>query len=82
MIRNLNLVRNYMLGAMLGSLEKCVFPMQISLKMYISRVWIIIPITTITSKSVKIISAEQLKELANRYLNISDFTKVVVGKNS
>lgn len=74
----LNLVRNYMLGAMLGSLENAFSHADKFKNVYFSG----LDYTYYSNyiKTVKTISAEHLKELANRYLNISDFTKVVVGK--
>lgn len=74
----LNLVRNYMLGAMLGSLENAFSHADKFKNVYFSGLDYTYYDNYI--KTVKTISAEQLKELANRYLNISDFTKVVVGK--
>ena len=74
----LDLVRNYMLGAMLGSLENAFSHADKFKNVYFSG----LDYTYYSNyiKTVKTISAEHLKELANRYLNISDFTKVVVGK--
>jgi predicted Zn-dependent peptidase len=74
----LNLVRNYMLGAMLGSLENAFSHADKFKNVYFSGLDYTYYGNYI--KTVKTISAEHLKELANRYLNISDFTKVVVGK--
>jgi predicted Zn-dependent peptidase len=74
----LNLVRNYMLGAMLGSLENAFSHADKFKNVYFSGLDYTYYDNYI--KTVKTISTEQLKELANRYLNISDFTKVVVGK--
>lgn len=74
----LSLVKNYMLGSMLGSLEN-VFSHADKFKnihffdlgydyyqRYIAK--------------VKSITAKELKDLANKYLNLDDFTEVVVGK--
>jgi zinc protease len=74
----LDLVRNYMLGAMLGSLENAFSHADKFKNVYFSGLDYSYYDNYI--KTVKTISAQQLKELANRYLNTSDFTKVVVGK--
>lgn len=74
----LDLVRNYMLGSMLGSLEnafshadkfKNAYFSGLDYKYYDNYI-----------NTVKTISTDDLKKLANQYLNTADFTKVVVGK--
>jgi zinc protease len=74
----LNLVRNYMLGSMLGSLEnafshadkfKNIFFSGLDYAYYDQYI-----------ETVKTIDANKLRLLANQYLNTADFTKVIVGK--
>ncbi|WP_316800833.1 pitrilysin family protein [Pedobacter frigidisoli] len=74
----LNLVKNYMLGSMLGSLEN-VFSHADKFKNiyfagldydYYSRY----------IQTVKSITAEEIKTLANKYLGTEDFVEVVIGK--
>lgn len=74
----LDLVRNYMLGSMLGSLEnafshadkfKSIFFSNLDYAYYDNYIHV-----------VKTIDASTLKALANRYLNTDQFTKVIVGK--
>lgn len=74
----LDLVRNYMLGSMLGSLEnafshadkfKSIFFSGLDYAYYDRYI-----------ETVKTIEASALRTLANTYLNTEDFTKVIVGK--
>lgn len=74
----LSLVRNYMLGSLLGSLEnvfshadkfKNLYFADLDYDYYDRYV-----------DAVKTVSAEHLKELANKYLNFDQFYKVIVGK--
>jgi zinc protease len=74
----LNLVRNYMLGSMLGSLEnafshadkfKSIFFSGLDYSYYDRYI-----------ETVKTIEASALRTLANTYLNTDDFSKVIVGK--
>jgi zinc protease len=74
----LDLVRNYMLGSMLGSLEnafshadkfKSIFFSGLDYKYYDDYI-----------ETVKTIDASKLRSLANQYLNTAGFTKVIVGK--
>ncbi|WP_432709870.1 M16 family metallopeptidase [Pedobacter sp.] len=74
----LDLVRNYMLGSMLGSLEnafshadkfKSIFFSGLDYAYYDRYI-----------ETVKTIEASALRTLANKYLNTQDFTKVIVGK--
>lgn len=74
----LNLVRNYMLGSMLGSLENAFSHADKFKNAYFSGLDYTYYDNYI--ETVKTITAEDLKQLANQYLNIADFTKVVVGK--
>ncbi|HXH99331.1 MAG TPA: pitrilysin family protein [Sphingobacteriaceae bacterium] len=72
------LVRNYMLGSLLGSLEnafshadkfKNIFFYGLGYDYYERYI-----------HTVKTISAEQIMQLANRYFNTEDFEKVIVGR--
>jgi len=74
----LSLVRSYMLGSMLGSLENAFSHADKFKNIYYSGLGYDYYDHYI--KTVKSITAEELKALANRYLNTADFTKVVVGK--
>lgn len=74
----LSLVRNYMLGAMLGSLENAFSHADKFKNVYYSGLDYSYYENYI--KTVKSITAEDLKALANKYLNTDSFTKVVVGK--
>ncbi|TCD10563.1 insulinase family protein [Pedobacter frigidisoli] len=74
----LNLVRNYMLGSMLGSLEnvfshadkfKNIYFAGLDYDYYSNYI-----------QKVKTITAEEIKDLAHKYLAVDDFTEVVVGK--
>jgi len=74
----LDLVRNYMLGAMLGSLEnafshadkfKNTYFSGLDHRYYENYIY-----------TVKTITADEIKRLANTYLNTDGFTKVVAGK--
>ena len=74
----LSLVRSYMLGSMLGSLENAFSHADKFKNIYYSGLDYDYYDNYI--HTVKSITAEQLKALANKYLNTEDFTKVVVGK--
>lgn len=74
----LTLVRNYMLGAMLGSLENAFSHADKFKNVYFSGLDYSYYENYI--KTVKTITASDLKNLANKYLNTDNFTKVVVGK--
>lgn len=74
----LDLVRNYMLGSMLGSLEnafshadkfKSVFYSGLDYSYFDNYI-----------RTVKTINASDIRSLANKYLNTEEFTKVIVGK--
>jgi len=74
----LNLVRNYMLGSMLGSLENAFSHADKFKNIYFSGLGYDYYDNYI--QTVKTITAEELKALANKYLNTAEFSKVVVGK--
>jgi len=74
----LNLVRNYMLGSMLGSLEnvfshadkfKNIYFVGLDYDYYFNYI-----------NTVKTITAEELLALANKYFTTESFTEVVIGK--
>lgn len=74
----LELVRNYMMGSLLGSLEnafshadkfKNIYFLGLGYEYYDAYI-----------NTVRTITSNQLLELANKYLNFDSFTKVVVGK--
>jgi len=74
----LTLVKNYMLGSMLGSLEnvfshadkfKNIHFFGLDYSYYDNYI-----------QKVKSITAEEIKELANKYLTTEDFTEVVIGR--
>ncbi|SDZ86529.1 M16 family metallopeptidase [Pedobacter hartonius] len=74
----LDLVRSYMLGSMLGSLENAFSHADKFKNIYFSGLSYDYYDNYI--KTVKSISAEEMMALANKYLNTADFTKVIVGK--
>lgn len=74
----LDLVRSYMLGSMLGSLENAFSHADKFKNIYYSGLDYDYYDNYI--HTVKSITAEEIKSLANQYLNTSDFTKIVVGK--
>ena len=74
----LDLVRSYMLGSMLGSLENAFSHADKFKNIYFSGLGYDYYDNYI--KTVKTITADDLMVLANRYLNTDDFVKVVVGK--
>jgi len=74
----LDLVRSYMLGSMLGSLENAFSHADKFKNIYFSGLSYDYYDNYI--KTVKSVSAEELMALANKYLNTADFTKVIVGK--
>lgn len=76
--QELSLVRSYMLGSMLGSLENAFSHADKFKNIYYSGLDYDYYDNYI--HTVKSITAEQVKALANKYLNTADFTKVVVGK--
>ncbi|WEK20795.1 MAG: pitrilysin family protein [Candidatus Pedobacter colombiensis] len=74
----LGLVRNYMLGSMLGSLENAFSHADKFKNVYFSGLDYGYYENYI--QTVKSITAADLKDLANKYLNTDSFTKVIVGK--
>lgn len=74
----LDLVRNYMLGSMLGSLENAFSHADKFKNLYYSRLDYGYYDNYI--KTVKAISPQEIQQLANEYLNLEQFTQVIVGK--
>lgn len=74
----LDLVRSYMLGSMLGSLENAFSHADKFKNIYYSGLGYQYYDNYI--HTVKSITSAEIMALANRYLNTADFTKVVVGK--
>ena len=74
----LDLVRNYMLGSMLGSLENAFSHADKFKNIYFSGLSYDYYDNYI--KTVKTITPEEIKNLANRYLTTEEFTRVIVGK--
>ncbi|WP_431295020.1 M16 family metallopeptidase [Pedobacter sp. P26] len=74
----LSLVRNYMLGSMLGSLENVFSHADKFKNIYFSG--LDYDYYTRYIEKVKTVSAEELLALANKYLNTENFTEVVIGK--
>jgi zinc protease len=74
----LDLVRNYMLGSMLGSLENAFSHLDKFKNVYFSKLDYRYYQDYI--KIVKTISPEKIQELAATYLDFDNFTKVIVGK--
>ena len=74
----LNLVRNYMLGSMLGSLENVFSHADKFKNIYFSGMDY--DYYTKYIEKVKSITAEELLALANKYLTTDHFTEVVIGK--
>ena len=74
----LSLVKNYMLGSLLGSLEnvfshadkfKNVYPLGMDFEYY-----------NRYTEVIQTITAQELIDVANQYLNFDQFYKVIVGK--
>jgi len=74
----LNLVRNYMLGSMLGSLENVFSHADKFKNIYFSG--LDYDYYTKYIEKVKTITAEELLALANKYFTTDHFTEVVIGK--
>ncbi|KQM76880.1 peptidase M16 [Pedobacter sp. Leaf216] len=74
----LNLVRNYMLGSMLGSLENVFSHADKFKNIYFSG--LNYDYYTNYIEKVKTVTAEELLALANKYLITDQFTEVVIGK--
>jgi len=74
----LSLVRNYMLGSLLGSLENVFSHADKFKNLYFSGLGYDYYDRYV--ETVKTVSAERVKELANQYLDLNKFYKVIVGK--
>ncbi|SDC27905.1 M16 family metallopeptidase [Pedobacter soli] len=74
----LNLVRNYMLGSMLGSLENVFSHADKFKNIYFAG--LDYDYYTKYINTVKTITAQELLALANKYLTTESFTEVVIGK--
>ncbi|GGH02413.1 M16 family metallopeptidase [Pedobacter zeae] len=74
----LNLVRNYMLGSMLGSLENVFSHADKFKNIYFSG--LDYSYYTHYIETVKSITAEELLTLANKYFTTENFTEVVIGR--
>jgi len=74
----LSLVRNYMLGSLLGSLENVFSHADKFKNLYFSG--LDYDYYEQYTQTVKTITAEELLNLANKYLNLDQFYKVIVGK--
>lgn len=74
----LTLVKNYMLGSMLGSLEN-IFSHADKFK-NIHFFGLDYDYYNQYIEKVKSITAEEIKDLANKYLSVDDFTEVIIGK--
>jgi len=74
----LSLVRNYMLGSLLGSLENVLSHADKFKNLYFSG--LDYDYYDRYVNTVKTVTSEQLLQLANKYLNFDQFYKVIVGK--
>ena len=74
----LSLVRNYMLGSMLGSLENALSHADKFKNIYFSG--LDYDYYSKYIQTVRNISPENVLELANKYLDFDNFQKVIVGK--
>jgi zinc protease len=74
----LSLVRNYMLGSLLGSLENVFSHADKFKNLYFSGLGY--DYYDRYTQTVKNITAAELQALANKYFNFDDFYKVIVGK--
>lgn len=74
----LSLVRNYMLGSLLGSLENVFSHADKFKNLYFSG--LDYDYYSLYTNTVKNITADELQQLANKYLNLDQFYKVIVGK--
>lgn len=74
----LTLVKNYILGSLMGSLENVFSHTDKYKQIYFSG--LTLDYYLYYTEVVKNITAEDLKTLANRYLNYDKMTKVIVGK--
>ncbi|WP_345955143.1 pitrilysin family protein [Mucilaginibacter sp. PAMB04168] len=74
----LSLVRNYMLGSLLGSLENVFSHADKFKNAYFSG--LTYEYYTRYTHIIKTVTAEELRQLANQYWNFDEFYKVIVGK--
>jgi predicted Zn-dependent peptidase len=74
----LSLVRNYMLGSLLGSLENIFSHADKFKNLYFSG--LDYDYYDRYTEVVKTVGPHELKELANKYLDLDKFYKVIVGK--
>jgi predicted Zn-dependent peptidase len=74
----LSLVRNYMLGSLLGSLENVMSHADKFKNIYFSGLGY--DYFEYYTETIKTITSQRLKELANQYLDYDNFYKVVAGK--
>jgi len=74
----LELVRNYMLGSLLGSLENVFSHADKFKNVYFSG--LDYAYYEQYTETIKTVTAEQLLQLANKYLDFDKFYKVIVGK--
>ncbi|WP_345948355.1 pitrilysin family protein [Mucilaginibacter sp. PAMB04274] len=74
----LSLVRNYMLGSLLGSLENVFSHADKFKNAYFSG--LTYEYYTHYTHIIKTVTAEELRQLANQYWNFDEFYKVIVGK--
>jgi zinc protease len=74
----LSLVRNYMMGSLLGSLENVLSHADKFKNLYFSG--LDYDYYDRYTKVVKTITAEELIQLANKYLDTNKFYKIIVGK--
>ncbi|MFD0793682.1 M16 family metallopeptidase [Mucilaginibacter litoreus] len=74
----LSLVRNFMLGSLLGSLENVMSHADKFKSLYFSGLGY--DYYDRYTEIVKNVTVEQLQQLANKYYNFDDFYKVIVGK--
>lgn len=74
----LALVRNYMLGSLLGSLENVFSHADKFKNLYFSNMGY--DYYSLYTKTVQNITSAELKNLANQYFNFDQFVKVIVGK--
>lgn len=74
----LSLVRNYMMGSLLGSLENVFSHADKFKNLYFSGMDY--PYYDFYTKTVQQITPQELKDLANKYFDWEGFTKVIVGK--
>ena len=76
----LNLVRNYMLGSMLGSLENIMSHADKFKNIHFSGLGYDYYSNYIAT--VKSISSEKIMEMANQYLDVNQFVQVIAGKRN